>query len=350
MDHENYMQRCIQLALLGAGRTAPNPMVGAVLVYNNKIIGEGYHRQYGGPHAEVNCINSVKACDWQLIPKATLYVSLEPCAHFGKTPPCADLVIEKKIPMVVVGCRDPFEAVNGKGIEKLKTAGVEVISPVLEEACTTLNQRFFTFHRYRRPYVILKWAQTANLKIAGADASRLLISNDYTNRLVHRWRSEEASILVGRATALADNPSLTTRLWNGNNPVRLVIDKTLQLPGTLNILDGSVKTIVFNTIKQEETAMLSLYKILPAEEFAPQLFKALHRLNITSILIEGGAKTLQSFIDADCWDEARVITNTQLWIAGGVDAPVLSGANLLHVESLQADTISYFKPSTIKSM
>ena len=246
------MSRCIELAKLGAGFTAPNPMVGAVLVYDNRIIGEGYHRHYGHAHAEVNCIASVKKEDEPFIRQSVLYVSLEPCAHHGKTPPCADLIIEKKIPMVVVGSRDPFKEVDGKGIEKLQAAGVEVQEDVLEKECIDLNKRFFTFHTWRRPYIILKWAQSDDGKIAKTGHSRVLISNDYTNRLVHKWRSEEASILVGTNTALMDNPSLDTRLWKGPNPVRLVVDKNLALPASLNVFDQKIKTIIFNTLKHEE--------------------------------------------------------------------------------------------------
>ena len=215
IDHYTYMQRCLQLAVLGAGNVAPNPMVGAVLVNNGDIIGEGYHQQYGGPHAEPNCINDVPVEMKHMIPGSTLYVSLEPCAHFGKTPPCADLIIKTGIKKVVVGCRDPFSKVDGKGIDKLRNAGVEVIIGEWENECKELNKRFFTFHTKSRPYIVLKWAQTANGKMAAEGEDRLLISNDYTNRLVHKWRSEEAAILVGRNTALMDNPSLTTRLWKG---------------------------------------------------------------------------------------------------------------------------------------
>ncbi len=230
------MQRCLGLAKLGAGHVAPNPMVGAVLVYNDRIIGEGYHQQYGKAHAEVNCINSVKEDDIQLIEKSTLYVSLEPCAHYGKTPPCADLIIAKKIPTVVIACRDTYEEVNGRGIDKLKAANVNVIVGVLEKDAIELNKRFFTFYTKHRPYIILKWAQSNDGKIANADHSRVFISNEESNRLVHKWRSEEAAILVGTNTALYDDPELTTRLWTGNNPIRLVIDMEVKLPISLNCL------------------------------------------------------------------------------------------------------------------
>lgn len=340
------MQRCIELARLGAGYVAPNPMVGAVLVYENRIIGEGYHQQYGQAHAEVNCIASVKKTDRPLISSSVMYVSLEPCAHFGKTPPCADLLIQQKILKVVIGSRDPFEAVNGKGIEKLQAAGIEVLSGILANECKELNKRFFTFHTKKRPFIILKWAQTKDGKIAGTDAQRLLISNAYSNKLVHQWRSEEAAILVGTNTAAADDPSLTNRLWNGPSPVRLVIDTSLRLPETLQVFNRQVPTIIFNTSKQEEQQNLRYYKILSKEPLLPQLLHALYQLNIQSVLVEGGAQLLQSFIDAQLWDEARVITNTSLQIGEGLAAPVLTNAQKTGEQLLQTDIIELFKPHT----
>ena len=248
------MERCIELARLGAGFVAPNPMVGSVLVFEDRIIGEGYHQLYGKAHAEVNCISdaaikhATSASNGEsfdaILQKSAIYVSLEPCAHFGKTPPCADLIISKKIPGVVIGCRDPFKEVDGKGIEKLLAAGVKVRLGIMEEKCRELNKRFFTFHTLKRPYIILKWAQSVDMKIAG-DNSRVLITNEITNRVVHKWRSEEASILVGTNTAMTDDPSLTNRLWSGNDPIRLVVDMNLRLPDSLKLFDGSVKTDSF---------------------------------------------------------------------------------------------------------
>ncbi len=336
------MHRCIELAKLGAGNVAPNPMVGSVLVYNDLIIGEGYHRQYGQAHAEVNCIKSVSEENEHLVEKSTLYVSLEPCAHFGKTPPCADLIIEKKIPAVVIGCRDSFQQVDGKGIQKLQAAGIKVITPVLEKEALELNKRFFTFHNLQRPFVILKWAQTANGKIANSDYSRLFISNEITNRKVHQWRSSEASILVGTNTALRDDPSLTTRLWPGNNPVRMVIDKELQLPSSLHLFDGTVKTIVFNTIQQKDKGQILYYKISKEKRFIAQIMEALYRLNIQSVLVEGGTRLLQSFIDENYWDEASVITNAELEIPAGIQAPVLYNAVKVSGEKILTDTIHYY--------
>src|SRR5437868_6012424 len=234
------MHRCLELAKLAAGNVAPNPMVGAVLVHEEKIISEGYHKQFGEPHAEVNCINNVKEEDKHLIEKSTLYVSLEPCSHFGKTPPCTDLIIKNKIPKVVIGCVDIYKEVHGRGIKKLQDAEVEVVTGILEKECIELNKRFFTFHEKYRPYIILKWAESANGKI-GIDTERVLISNEYSDRLVHKWRSEEAAILIGTNTALKDDPSLTTRLWQGNNPVRLVIDMDLRLPSHLKIFNREIK-------------------------------------------------------------------------------------------------------------
>nr|WP_301926262.1 bifunctional diaminohydroxyphosphoribosylaminopyrimidine deaminase/5-amino-6-(5-phosphoribosylamino)uracil reductase RibD [Ferruginibacter sp.] len=342
-NHETYIQRCLQLARLGAGNVAPNPMVGAVLVYQDRIIGEGYHQQYGQAHAEVNCINSVLASNYSLIQKSTLYVSLEPCAHYGKTPPCADLIIQNKIPLVVIGCRDSYEEVDGKGIQKLEQAGIEVITGVLEREALELNKRFFTFHTKQRPYIILKWAQSKDHIIANANYSAIKISNDITNRLVHKWRSKEAAILVGTNTALHDNPSLTNRLWNGNNPIRLVIDKQLKLPGNLHIFDGSVKTIVFNYLKNEEKEGLLFYQLPAEENIIPGLLDALYKLKIQSVLIEGGTQLLQSFINAGCWDEARVITNESLIIENGIEAPKLKGHRLPSTEKINNDSVAYYE-------
>ena len=351
--HQQYIERCIELARRGAGSVAPNPMVGAVLVHNNRIIGEGWHQQYGQTHAEVNCIASVKEADKSFISQSVLYVSLEPCSHFGKTPPCTDLIIRNKIPKVVIGCRDPFKEVDGRGIEKLKAAGIEVVPGVMEQECKELNKRFFTFHTKQRPHIILKWAQTADGFMASPNPSagggsapqrqRLLISNAYSNRLVHQWRSEEAAILVGTNTALADDPELTNRLWPGKSPVRLVADMNLRLPASLKLFDGSIKTIVFNAVKQEEKENLLFYRLEKNKKFIPQLLKALYKLNILSVLVEGGATLLQSFIDEGAWDEARIIENGELSIGNGLTAPVLPGAVKVEEMNLLSDKISIFK-------
>ena len=339
------MHRCLELAKLGAGHVAPNPMVGAVLVHEGRIIGEGWHKEYGEAHAEVNCINAVQEEDRQFISQSILYVSLEPCAHYGKTPPCTDLIIRHKIPKVVIGCRDPFKEVDGKGIEKLKAAGIEVETAVLEEECRELNKRFFTFHKKQRSFIILKWAQTADGFIAGDDSKRILISNEFSNRLVHKWRSEEAAIMVGTNTALRDDPALTTRLWPGPSPVRLVIDMNLRLPGSLKVFDGSERTIVFNTIKEDEKPNLSFIKLDKEKQFVPQLMDVLYRLPLQSVLVEGGAALLQTFIESGVWDEARVIVNGELSIGNGLPAPVLKNEQLVMEEKNSTDTISYFRNS-----
>ena len=337
---EQYMSRCIQLAELGAGNVAPNPMVGAVLVYDDKIIGEGYHKKYGEAHAEVNCINSVEEKNQHLIEKSTIYVSLEPCAHYGKTPPCADLIIKNNIPKVVIGTKDIYKEVAGAGIEKLKNAGIEVLTGVLENECIDLNKRFFTFHQKQRPFIILKWAQSSNRKI-GSERERILISNDYSNRLVHRWRSEEAAILVGTNTALKDDPLLTTRLWKGKNPIRIVIDKNLKLPHELKIFSKTTNTIIFNSLKNTIEENVEYIK-LENKNFLEEILRTLYKLNIQSVLVEGGAKTLQSFIDAGLWDEARVITNEEMIIESGIDAPEIKSFKLIKQERYFSDLINYY--------
>jgi diaminohydroxyphosphoribosylaminopyrimidine deaminase / 5-amino-6-(5-phosphoribosylamino)uracil reductase len=339
---EKYMHHCLQLARLGAGTVAPNPMVGAVLVYNGVIIGQGHTQPYGQAHAEVMCINNVAEENKALINKSTLYVSLEPCTHFGKTPPCVDLIIEKKIPNAVIACKDIFAAVNGNGIKKLKAAGVHVTVGVLQKEAIEMNKRFFTFHQRQRPYIILKWAQSSNGKISGKDGERIFISNDFTNRLVHQWRSEEAAIMVGATTALKDNPALTARLYTGKNPLRLVIDRDLKLPAALQLFDGTVKTIVFNNYKQQQGEKFSFYKINKDEKTLPQILNILFILKVQSVIVEGGAKLLQSFIDNGLWDEARVITNTEMQIPEGIAAPVIKNKKLTGGEIIHTDTIEYF--------
>ncbi len=337
------MYRCLELAKLGKGYVAPNPLVAAILVYDDRIIGEGYHQQYGKAHAEVICINGVEERNKTLISQSVLYVSLEPCAHFGKTPPCTDLIIQHKIPRVVIACRDPFEEVNGKGIEKLQHAGIEVTIDILANEAKELNKRFFTFHEKRRPYIVLKWAQTVDNKIAALSKERLFITNEYSNRLVHQWRSEETAIFIGTNTALLDDPSLNNRFAAGRSPVRLVLDKHLRLSPTLKIFDNSLKTIIFNNIKQEEDKNTIFYRLEKAENIIQQIMDACYQLNIQSILVEGGAKTLQSFIDGDIWDEVRVITNEFLLVGDGLSAPQLRNALYMKEEKYRNDLIQYYK-------
>lgn len=316
-----YMTRCLQLAALGLGKVSPNPMVGAVLVYQDKIIGEGYHEQFGSAHAEVNCLQSVKEKDKALVPLSTLYVSLEPCCHHGKTPPCTDLVLNHAIKKVVVATEDPFEKVSGGGIEKLRNSGVEVVVGVLKEEAQLLNTIFFHFHSKKRPYIILKWAQTADGIIAAADYSRLFISGELTNKLVHRWRSETDAIMVGTNTALFDNPSLTTRHWPGKNPLRVVLDLDLKLKKESHLLDDSTPTIVINTSKDLQTGQTIFVRIDPEKNLLQQLNNCFFERGITSLLVEGGAKLLQTFIDENMWDEMRIITNPNLIIEKGIAAP-----------------------------
>jgi diaminohydroxyphosphoribosylaminopyrimidine deaminase/5-amino-6-(5-phosphoribosylamino)uracil reductase len=335
----------VELAQKGSGYVAPNPMVGAVLVHGSRIIGEGWHEVFGGPHAEVNCLASVSQQDRKLIPESTLYVSLEPCTHFGKTPPCTDLIIAEKIPAVNIGSLDPFPEVNGKGIEKLKIAGIEVITGVEEDACQKLNKRFFTFHRKHRPYVILKWAQSSNRKMAASGDERLMITNNLSNRLVHKWRSEEAAILVGTNTALLDDPALTTRLWSGRHPVRAVVDMDLRLPSHLKLFNRKFPTIVFNTLMHEEQENLLMYEVTRDIGLAEQLMKAFHYLKLQSVIVEGGALLLQTFIDSGCWDEIRVITNNELFVPDGLWAPEIPPYEHRAEFTLNNDLVSIYYPS-----
>jgi diaminohydroxyphosphoribosylaminopyrimidine deaminase/5-amino-6-(5-phosphoribosylamino)uracil reductase len=354
-EHETYMHRCIQLAKLGAGHVAPNPLVGAVLVHESRIIGEGFHQRYGKAHAEVNCIASVKEDDLKLVSSSTLYVSLEPCVHFGKTPPCTDLIIANKIAKVVVGCTDPYAEVKGKGIEKLKKAGIEVLDHVLLKECLELNKRFITFQLEHRPYVVLKWAQSRNGKMARTDRQRFAISNEFSRRLVHQWRSEEASILVGANTAFHDDPELSNRFWHGANPIRLVTDMELRLPSSLKLFNGEIPTTIFNSRKHslEEIDFtshqplgkdgLAYYQVTTDVSLVQQIMHALYQLKIQSVLVEGGGRLLQSFIDENYWDEIRLITNKELNMDEGVVSPVFNGIKM-NEQELFSDRIELFKP------
>lgn len=330
MNHEIYMQRCLQLAALGNGAVAPNPMVGAVVVQDEYIIGEGYHQVYGQAHAEVNAIQEVvnKYPDAaERLQKSRIYVSLEPCAHQGKTPPCADLIVKHRIPEVIIGCTDTFAAVNGKGIAKLQTAGIQVSSGILEKECRDLNKRFFTFQEQKRPYIILKWAQTADGFLAPEPAARFPITGELANRLVHRWRTEEAAILVGTRTALIDNPQLTARLHPGNNPIRIFIDRDLQVPDSHHLLDGTSPTIIFN---QKHTRLEPNRKYFQQDfnEYLPQfILYQLYLQDVQSLIIEGGKFTLEQFIKVGLWDEARIFTGTDT-LKKGLKAPDLEGKKI----------------------
>lgn len=323
---ELYMARCLQLAYNGQANTAPNPMVGAVIVHHDTIIGEGYHRQYGEAHAEVNAIRSVR--NKHLLGESTIYVSLEPCAHFGKTPPCADYIIENKIPRVVIGCRDSFDQVDGKGIQKLRKAGIEVTVGVLEKECQELNRAFFTYHCKKRPYIILKWAQSADGYIDNSQSDKDAIhhpvrfSSDETTLRVHKLRASNDAILIGRRTAEIDNPSLTTRMWPGNNPTRLIIDRKGSLDKNLEIFNSPTKTIVFTEVFRDLGSTNTEQVILNFNvDILPQITAYLHKQQIQRLLVEGGSATLQSFIDAGMWDEAYVET-APLMLKNGVTAPI----------------------------
>lgn len=348
-DDYTYIRRCLELAIKGTGFAAPNPLVGAVLVYRDKIIGEGWHQQYGEAHAEVNCISSVKNDDKHLIEQSTLYVSLEPCSHYGKTPPCTDLILRHNIKKVVIGCVDSFTKVNGSGIMKLQNAGVDVVLGDWQNKCKATNKRFFTFHEKKRPYIILKWAQTADQKIAGNDNRRLHISNDISNRLVHKWRSEEAAIMIGKNTASKDNPSLSNRLWSGKNPVRIVIDKNMELSTGLNIFNQEARTFIFNYHKEEIKGNLHFIKISAGKNLLEQVTQKCFELNIQSILVEGGVQLHQSFIGAQLWDESRIITNETLTITRGLDAPILQNFRQTDSFYLLNDRVDFFAPVTEKN-
>lgn len=345
ISHEIFMQRCLDLALKGMGKVAPNPMVGAVLVHDNRIIGEGCHEKYGKAHAEVNCINSVAESDQHLISASTLYVSLEPCSHFGKTPPCTNLILANKIPKVVIGSMDPFKEVNGKGISILRENGVEVICPVLEKEANWLNRRFFLFHREMRPYIILKWAESANGWIGRKDAE-ITVSNSFSQKLVHLWRMEESAILVGTRTALTDNPRLNNRFFPGPSPVRMVIDRKLIFPKHLNLLSDGEPTIVFNELVSTQDGAIQYIQLTKGHNWISDILHYAYQHQIQSILVEGGASLLQSFLDADCWDEIRVIKSANaidLPSNIGVKAPDLRDVLPDSIESIGEDSICYFK-------
>ena len=339
MKHEQYIKRCLEIAKLGIGTAHPNPSVGAVLVVDNKIIGEGFTSPYGGSHAEVNAINSVK--DKELLKQATIYVTLEPCSHFGKTPPCSDLIINSEIKKVVIGCVDSNSLVSGKGIERLKNAGCEVIVGVLEKECKEHHKRFFTFHDKKRPYIILKWAVTNDGFIAPKNRNKqapVWITNETSRQLVHKWRSEEHAILVGTTTVLEDNPTLNVRDWNGENPVRIVIDKGLKIPTNLNIYDTSIKTIFITEKESNNRKNIFFEKISFSNLVASQICYVLFKHKIQSVIVEGGAKTVQTFIDENLWDEARVF-ESEVSFTNGVKAPVINEPKVLSEKNIKGDIL-----------
>ncbi|CDC00853.1 riboflavin biosynthesis protein RibD [Bacteroides sp. CAG:443] len=319
---EKYIRRCIQLARNGMCNAAPNPMVGAVIVHNDRIIGEGYHARCGEGHAEVNAIRSVK--DESLLQESTIYVSLEPCSHYGKTPPCADLIIRKGIPRVVVGCVDPFSLVSGRGIQKLKDAGIDVKVGVLEAECRQLIKRFVTFNTQQRPYITLKWAESADgfIDINREEGQPVVLSTPITSMYVHKQRAEHHAILVGRRTALLDNPSLTTRNWYGKNPVRLVIDKELTLPTSLKLFDGSAPTWIFTAQDKASTSQVIYFKLDFSRSILPQILQKLYENKLQALLVEGGSQLLQSFIDEGLWDEIYTEHSAKV-LENGVKGPVI---------------------------
>ena len=345
MSDEFYMQRCLELAELGMGNVSPNPMVGCVIVHKNQIIGEGYHQQIGQAHAEVNAINDVFKNHGEknappLLKSATAYVSLEPCAHFGKTPPCADLLVKHELKKVVIGNKDPFTAVNGKGIEKLINAGIEIATGVLAAECSYLNRRFFTRINKQRPFIILKWAQTANGYFAPIGNVQQWITGPLAKQLNHKWRGEEDAILVGKNTALVDNPQLTNRN-GGKNPIRIVIDKNLKIPITHHIYNDKAKTIIFNEIKTDVVNNIHYIQMEDMQFYlAQKIAFQLYLMDIQSVIIEGGAQILNQFITANLWDEARIFTSQTNW-KEGIIAPKLNG-NIVENLSLETDNLTIY--------
>ncbi len=340
MNHEIYMQRCIDLAQKASGKTYPNPLVGCVIVHNDEIIGEGFHEKAGQPHAEINAINSVE--NPEILKESTIYVSLEPCAHFGKTPPCASKLVELGFKKVVIGTLDTHDKVNGKGKQILENAGIEVISGVLEKECRELNKRFFTFHQKRRPFIILKWAQSSD-GFLDKDFKPTQIGNPLTKQFVHQLRSQEHAILVGTNTALIDNPSLTTREIVGRNPVRILIDFDLKVPANFNIYNDDAETIVFNTVKETIEGRITFIKI-EKKNFLENLMQKLFDHQIQSVIIEGGSFTLQQFIDQHLWDETIIIKNENLELLNGTKAPQFNFEKLA-TKQFQDNTIEFYKNS-----
>jgi diaminohydroxyphosphoribosylaminopyrimidine deaminase/5-amino-6-(5-phosphoribosylamino)uracil reductase len=334
-----YMRRALELALLGQGKVAPNPMVGCVVVHQDRIIGEGWHEQYGQAHAEVNAIRRVK--ELEVLAESTVYVNLEPCAHFGKTPPCADLLVQHRVKRVVVANQDPNPLVAGKGLAKLQAAGIEVSVGILAEEGRVLNKRFFTFMEQQRPYIVLKWAESSDNLIARSNYDSKWISSLLSRQRVHQWRTQEAAIMVGTQTALHDNPQLNARLWEGTQPLRLVIDRFLRLPQHLHLFDQSLPTWCYNTLKEERQGNL-YWKKIAGKNLVAELLEDLYQNKIQSLLVEGGAALLSRFIEAGLWDEARVFQAQNTYFGEGIAAPRLQGF-LLQSELLETDRLNYWQ-------
>ncbi len=343
-DHhldEVFMRRALELASLGIGNVSPNPLVGSVVVHEGKIIGEGWHKKFGEAHAEVNAIESVE--NKNLLKESTVYVNLEPCSHFGKTPPCADMLISRQVKKVVVANLDSNPLVAGNGIKKLRAEGIEVITGILDKQGKELNKRFFTFMEKHRPYIILKWAETADGFIARENYDSKWISNEYSRQLVHKWRAEEDAILVGAKTAAHDNPQLNVRDWTGRNPIRIVIDRFLKLDDNLHLFDQKQKTILYNLIKHEEHPFLSLVRI-DEDNLFENLVHDLYKKQVQSVIVEGGATMLTFFIELGLWDEARVFQSSRTFNKG-IPAPALSG-RLAESHSVQSDALRIYFPKT----
>jgi diaminohydroxyphosphoribosylaminopyrimidine deaminase/5-amino-6-(5-phosphoribosylamino)uracil reductase len=340
MCHEIYIQRCLELAQNGLGSTYPNPMVGSVIVHRGKIIGEGWHQKAGEPHAEVNAINSVK--NKSLLTKSTIYVSLEPCSHFGKTPPCSDLIIQHKIPTVIVGTVDPNDKVAGKGIEKLQKAGIKVKVGVLEKECRELNKRFFTFHTKKRPYIILKWAESVDGFLSPLNKKEqkpFWVTNVYSRQLVHKWRTEEQAILVGTKTVLDDNPQLNARDWFGKNPIRIILDRCGKISEDYVVKKGNQKTIILTEqeiLTKDENCIYE--NLIFGEQLPEKMSNLLYQYQIQSVIIEGGLQTLQSFIDNNLWDEARIFKGNII-VHQGTKAPILKGEIVVKQKSINDEII-----------
>lgn len=338
MQDEFYIKRCIELAQKAIGKTYPNPLVGSVIVHNGKIIGEGYHHKAGENHAEINAINSVK--DKSLIPESTIYVSLEPCAHYGKTPPCALKIKELGFKKVVIGAMDSHDKVNGKGKKIIQDAGIEAVSGILEKECIDLNKRFFTYHEKKRPYIILKWAESGD-QFLDKNFQPTSISNSLVNQFVHQLRADEHAILVGTQTALNDNPSLTVRNVKGENPVRILIDFDLKVPQDFRLYSNKARTLIFNSAKEEVVNNIHFIKI-EKENFLQNLMDALYKEQIQSVIIEGGRFTLQEFINENLWDEAIIIKNKNLKLENGTKSPEF---NFIpnKVENFRDNLIQFYK-------
>jgi diaminohydroxyphosphoribosylaminopyrimidine deaminase / 5-amino-6-(5-phosphoribosylamino)uracil reductase len=343
---ELYMQRAFDLAEGGRGKVSPNPMVGCVIVKNDKIIGEGFHMQYGGPHAEVNAINSV--INKENLQDAVLYVTLEPCAHHGKTPPCANLIISYPFKKVVISNSDPNPLVAGKGIEKLISSKIEVVQGILKEEGREFNRRFFSFIEKKRPYIILKWAETADGFIAREDFSSKWISNEFSRKIVHKWRAEEDAVMVGTNTALYDNPKLNVRDWKGGNPLRIFIDKDLRISQGNNLYDGSQPTLCYNSIKSEKEDNFEFIKIEFAGNIINTIVKDLHSRNVQSLIVEGGSQLLKGFLGNGLWDEVRLFKSTEKF-KKGISGPEFSG-KLSSKEMIGGDELLIYKSERNKEL